>query len=594
MIFNKAHYIFLLLSLFLMWNSVFYAQNDDFRKADSLIKIGKYISAERVLNQIDTFSISKANKAFRYFLLAKLYDSKNVVDQATSTYLQAKKYYLQIDSFERAQQINLDLFYILSASENLSNKAERYLDEYFSYAKKSNDSLMLAIGYEKMAVSLMTKDPNKALVYFKKALNNGSHLKNIEFAFKIYNNLGAFYNEILQKHDSALIYFNKNYDLIKSDNLESIFNLSNKAGCYYYLNDYKKSLQLLNQADSLSNFVINKEGYQSHINFVKTLNYEGLGDYKNAYHSFKSYDSINKIINDREFDLKTSEFLVQYEAQEKEIENLKLSARLQTNRILLFSSIAAILFLIIGAYVWINNIRKKKKIAEQESLIERQKLEKELKDQEMQSIDMILESQEKERKKIADELHDSLGSLMVSLKYNFNYFSENFCQESPDEKNVLENTNKLLDEAYNQVRTISHIKNVGLQGNEGLVKALQNMISKMTVPNGIQFKLIPFGLNKKVENQLEIFIFRIIQEMCTNIMKYAKATEVSIYLTQHGDHELNLMIEDNGIGFDPKKIKSKNGMGLRNIETRVEMMGGSFEIDSVLGNGTTITLNIPI
>jgi len=178
------------------------------------------------------------------------------------------------------------------------------------------------------------------------------------------------------------------------------------------------------------------------------------------------------------------------------------------------------------------------------------------------------------------------------LKYNFNYLTKNLSNEA--ELEVVSNTNKLLDDAYKQVRTISHLKNVGMQGNEGLIKALQNMISKMNVPNGIHFKLIPYGLNKKLDNQLEIFIFRIIQEMCTNVLKYAKATEVSIYLTQHGDHELNIMIEDDGAGFDSKKIKTKKGMGLRNIETRVEIMGGTFEIDSVIGNGTTITLNIPI
>ena len=384
--------------------------------------------------------------------------------------------------------------------------------------------------------------------------------------------------------------------MIKKNNnpKELVYSYFNKAGCYYYLNDYRKSLQLLNQADSISSLVSNMEGYKSYIKLVKAISYEGLGDFENAYKNMQAYDSIKKIKNEEDFELKTSEFLVQYEAQEKEIENLKLSARLQTNRILLFSTTAAILIIIFGAYFWIVNLRKKRKIAEQERLIERQRLEKELKDQEIQSIDMILESQEKERKKIADELHDSLGSLMVSLKYNFNYLSLKLNNNSTDELKVVKNTNALLDEAYNQVRTISHIKNVGLQGNEGLIKALQNMISKMAVPNGVDFKLITYGLNKKLENQLEIFIFRIVQEMCTNILKYANATEVSINLTQHGENELNIIVEDNGIGFDAKKIAAKKGMGLKNISTRVERMGGSFEIDSLSGKGTTILINLPI
>jgi signal transduction histidine kinase len=587
----KAILVFVFL---LLRTSLFYAQDIQLKKVDSLLKIEKFLSAEKELKSIDTISLSEFQRAKRFFLFAEIYREKNVLDKSVNFYLRAKNQFLKLDSIDRAQQINLELFHLLSSENNLKDKANKFLDEYINYALKRDDPLLLAKGYERKAVSIIESNPEESLVFFRKALSTGSHLKNDEFAATLYNNIGVLFNEKLNNPDSALYYYNKNYALVKKRNSpkELVYAYFNKAGCYYYLNDYRKSLQLLNQADSLSALADNMEGYKSVIKLVKALNYEGLGDFEHAYKNMQAYDSIKKIKNEEDFELKTSEFLVQYEAQEKEIENLKLNARLQTNRILLFSTTAAILIIIFGAYFWIVNLRKKRKIAEQERLIERQRLEKELKDQEIQSIDMILESQEKERKKIADELHDSLGSLMVSLKYNFNYLTKNLSNEA--ELEVVSNTNKLLDDAYKQVRTISHLKNVGMQGNEGLIKALQNMISKMNVPNGIHFKLIPYGLNKKLDNQLEIFIFRIIQEMCTNVLKYAKATEVSIYLTQHGDHELNIMIEDDGAGFDSKKIKTKKGMGLRNIETRVEIMGGNFEIDSVIGNGTTITLNIPI
>lgn len=597
MIFNlKQNSLFTLISFFLMWISFTYAQEDDLKKADSLIKVEKFISAERVLNNIDTFKISIEKKANRYYLLGKLYDLKNVVDKSVSNYVKAKKYYLQIDSIKRVQQINLDVFHILSTSNNLSDKADRYLDEYLTYATNTNDSLMLAVGYEKLAVSLMTNDTKKARMYFSKVLSYGLHQTNKEFGIKLYNNLGIFYNEILQKQDSALIYFDKQYELLKDGNnhFDLIYNAINKAGCYYYLSENEKSLELLNQADSISLLVANSQGYQSHIKYVKALNYEDLNDFENALRNMQAYDSLNFIINEKDFDIKTSEFLVQYEAQEKEIENLKLTTRLQSNRIWLFSIVGAFLILLISGVFWISNLKKKRQIAIQESLIQKQQLEKELKEQELNSIDMILASQEKERKKIADELHDSLGSLMVTLKYNVNYLEQNIQNSAEIDASVLTNTNALLDEAYNQVRSISHIKNLGLNPKEGLVKAIQNMISKINVPNGVTFKLIPFGLTKRLDNQIEIFVFRIIQEMCTNILKYAKANEVSINLTQHGDDELNIIIEDDGIGFDPKAIQEKKGIGLKNIEFKIENMGGTFEIDSMIGKGTTILLNIPI
>uniref|UniRef100_UPI00404B8384 ATP-binding protein n=2 Tax=Flavobacterium sp. TaxID=239 RepID=UPI00404B8384 len=577
-----------------MWNSYFYAQKNTLKTADSLIKLGRDFSAEKKLNEMDTINLSTDKKALRFFLLGKVYEKQFVVDKAISNYLKARNLYLKVNSLERAQQINLDIYYILSSSANLSHKADRYLDEYLSYAKKTNDSLMLAIGYEKVAVSFLEKDPVIAQKYFKKALKNGAYLTNKKFALTLYNNLGVFYNEVLKKHDSALIFYNKNYGLIKNDKLELTGNFINRAGCYYYLKEYRKSLKLLSKADSLSNFIANKESYQSHIKYVNALNYEGLGDFEKAYRNMQAYDSINVESSENEFELKTSEFLVQYEAQEKEIENLKLTTRLQSNRIWLFSIVGAFLILLVSGVFWISNLKKKRQIAIQESLIQKQQLEKELKEQEINSIDMILASQERERKKIADELHDSLGSLMVTLKYNVNYLEQNIHNSDGIDASVITKTNALLDEAYNQVRSISHIKNLGLNPKEGLVKAIQNMISKINVPNRITFKFIPFGLTKRLDNQIEIFVFRIVQEMCTNILKYAQANEVSINLTQHGDDELNIIVEDDGIGFDPKKIQEKKGIGLKNIEFKIENMGGTFEIDSVLGKGTTILLNIPI
>ena len=85
-----------------------------------------------------------------------------------------------------------------------------------------------------------------------------------------------------------------------------------------------------------------------------------------------------------------------------------------------------------------------------------------------------------------------------------------------------------------------------------------------------------------------------IQELCTNIIKHSKAHEVNIYLTQHKNSEINIIVEDNGIGFDFKNIELYKGIGLKNIEKKVEQMGGTFSIDSHPGKGTTIIIDAPL
>ena len=95
-------------------------------------------------------------------------------------------------------------------------------------------------------------------------------------------------------------------------------------------------------------------------------------------------------------------------------------------------------------------------------------------------------------------------------------------------------------------------------------------------------------------DSLELSIFRMVQELVANAIKHAEATKVNIQLTQHEDN-LNIIVEDNGKGFDRSKLDNgKSGMGLTNIEKRVEHLEGNFTVDSVLGKGTSILIDIPV
>ena len=115
----------------------------------------------------------------------------------------------------------------------------------------------------------------------------------------------------------------------------------------------------------------------------------------------------------------------------------------------------------------------------------------------------------------------------------------------------------------------------------------------MTVPNKIIFNVIPSGLNKRIDNTVELLLFRIIQELATNCIKHAQASEVNIYINQY-DNEINVMVEDNGKGFTKETNKTTDGIGLKNMERKIEQLSGSFTIDSKLGKGTTIIIDLPL
>jgi len=236
--------------------------------------------------------------------------------------------------------------------------------------------------------------------------------------------------------------------------------------------------------------------------------------------------------------------------------------------------------------------KRKQRIAEQEKELEIQKTTQILKEKEVETINAMVEGQEKERLRLAGELHDNLGSTLATVKMQVENLERNL-EKVEDPKTLLSKTNTLINEAYQKVRRISHERHSGVMAKEGLLPAVQKLAKQISSSGKLQIEVQDFGLENRLSNHLEITIFRIIQELTTNIVKHANATEASISLTQH-DNELNIIVEDNGKGFKVGKLETKNGMGLGSIERRVEHMEGSMEVDSTIGKGTNIIIDIPI
>ena len=127
----------------------------------------------------------------------------------------------------------------------------------------------------------------------------------------------------------------------------------------------------------------------------------------------------------------------------------------------------------------------------------------------------------------------------------------------------------------------------------GIVAALQNLIGNISSHSGLQISFSAHGFEGRIEETTEISIYRIILELINNIVKHAEAGKVSIQLIKY-PHYINLVIEDNGRGFNySKATEEKKGIGLGNILSRVEYLKGTIDIDSSPGKGTTVIIEIP-
>ena len=314
------------------------------------------------------------------------------------------------------------------------------------------------------------------------------------------------------------------------------------------------------------------------------------------------YSDLHETRFDEKRSLQIAEMQQKYEADKAERENQLLqkenelkAARLDRRTTERNATVAGLLVTLLLALIIIRNVRQRQRaatqLAAQQEELGRQKVRELLHQQELISVHSMLQGQEEERMRIAQDLHDRLGSLLATVKLYFHLAKDlrSLLPQRQQEQHTL--GSQLLDEACQEVRRIAHNMVSGVLTKFGLVVALQDLAQAVTRSDQLQMKVITHGLEGRLENHMEITLYRIVQELLSNVLKHAKATEITVQLIRN-DNILSLLMEDNGIGFDP--AKGRNGMGLQNIEARTSQLHGTLSVDSGLGSGTTISIEIPL
>ncbi|MGA8853633.1 MAG: sensor histidine kinase, partial [Christiangramia sp.] len=363
---------------------------------------------------------------------------------------------------------------------------------------------------------------------------------------------------------------------------------NNKESVFKNLKQIDSAIDYYKKAEAIAPREFEKENKRLLYNHMAEV-YELNKDFSNAYKYLKLETIYRDSIQQNEQNKAMLDIQTKYEVEKKENENLKL----KQNRIWLIAALGALLLILIIGFLAYKTLRSKKKIAEKEVEVQKQKLDSVLKDQELAGIDAMIEGQEKERQRIANDLHDNLGSLLATLKLHFQNLKVRKDRLKEEEDRLLKQTDDLIDEAYQQVRTIAHAKNAGVHAQEGLLPAVKNFASKVSASNKLVIEVEDSGMDDRLENSMEIMIFRIIQELITNVIKHAEASEATIHLTHYGD-AINILVEDDGKGFVVDDVKPKEGMGIYSIQKRVENLGGTVDFESIMNKGTSVVINMPL
>ena len=354
---------------------------------------------------------------------------------------------------------------------------------------------------------------------------------------------------------------------------------------YYQHKDYEKGLEAIQMA---AHHIDKSNPLKDSIYISKysSKHYAALKNYPKAYEQLNT--SVNKqyILDYKDNNLHNSSLEIELQTAEKENQLFKEQQKNKQQRTLAIVLASLVILVAIIGYLLQKNAKRKQLIAEQDKALESQKLSTVLKEQELKSLDAMIAGQEKERQRIANDLHDDLGSLMATIKLHISALKGNASIQ------LFDKTLDLVDTTYNKIRNISHENGSGLLANKSLLTAIHDMANSASISKNLDIKVIDYGLDYPLDNSLELTLFRIIQELITNILKHANAKEATIHITQYDKH-LNIMIEDNGQGFDPKSLSQNSGMGIHSIDRRVDSLGGTITIESEIHKGTTVIIDIP-
>ena len=207
----------------------------------------------------------------------------------------------------------------------------------------------------------------------------------------------------------------------------------------------------------------------------------------------------------------------------------------------------------------------------------------------------IIENQEKEQNRIAKDVHDGIGQMLTGLKYNLESIDINNVDKTASK---IEHLKELTTNIIKGVRTATFNLTPPELSDHGIVPAITKLtqeLAKLTGKNIVFFNKTDF--NQRLDSLTEINIYRITQEAINNAIKYAESTHILVSLS-HSKNLLSIVIDDNGKGFDSSKIKNvKNGdggMGMTFMRERIKYIDGRLFLNSEIGKGTRVTLNIPI
>ena len=532
----------------------------------------------------------KQNTAKAYSLLGNILCIQGNFTESFNYHLQALKINDVLhDSIAMATNYN-NIGMVLDNSGKDSSALTYYLKAIQIQERKSKKKDLLK-PYNNIGILYANlSQPDKAIFYFEKAAQIAHETEQPAIEGSIKHNIAMFYLG-QGNYTKALDLLNQSIEVHQktNNNRGAATNYLYIGETYLYLKDDKKGLDYLNLSLNLAK----EKGFNdilSECYLQESMFYEGKKNFSQALDHIKLWAELEKeIINEASVN-SMAEMQTKYETEKKEKENIALKRKSEVQQLIIENSnqkrrnqliiSLSLMALISAASLFIfYRKRQKQKIVHATELAEADKLR----------FKEVIEAEEKERSRIAQELHDGLGQLLSTARLNVASLEDAVSEE--DQPDLIRSL-KIIDEACVEVRNISHNMMPSALIRLGLIPAINELVNNVNSAKGIR---IDFESNVETSlgQSLDITIYRVVQEILNNMLKHAKANHIKITIDKK-DSDLAISMTDNGVGFDTNELKESKGLGWKNIFSRVSMLDGSIKLESELQKGTMVFINLKL
>lgn len=427
-----------------------------------------------------------------------------------------------------------------------------------------------------MYVELHEKD--SAELYTYKAIDYWETTKNYTAISKAYSILSEFYILKTDYQDSKkaqdILSKAEKYALLSKDKGAISFVAMKQHMFYFFtIKDYKRALQYVSKVEELTQDSPFSEDLMYAYRF-KAICLAKLQDTTAADYMIKWFEFKDSIFNtEKTKELSKYETLYETHKKEQKIAQQKFQILKEKNAKIIYTSVVVFIF-IITTIIFI--YLRKKQLYKTAILLQKQQ---------EKSIREIFDAEQKERIRIARDLHDSIGQKLAVMK---------MLLPSKSEFSEVEKVANYLDETTAEVRSISHNLIPEIL-SFGIVKAAASLAERINSTENIQVSFLADDSIKELQlsKQTELSLYRIIQEITSNIVRHSKTKELKIELKQQ-TNLFQIIIADNGVGFDNDAIDSSSGLGWKNIYARIKLVNGNIKIHSEKNKGSNFLINIPV